>query len=137
MLSSPLAQITSIMASATVVEQPTNAGPAFKPIIDDSAAIKLAAERIDFEPQKHIAFEEPEQIVSMRDIGHPETRGISPIAVSQPFRLFSKEAVRKMRSEIFKADVMDNCKFTSDIAACQLRGYSPKYVPNLSSTWWW
>lgn len=114
------------MASATTMEKPTQATPAFRPIIDDATAIHLANERIDFEPQKHLAFEEPEQIVTMKDIGYPESRGVSPVAVSQPFRLFSKEAVQKMRSEIFKADVMDNCKFTSDIAACQLRGYSPK-----------
>ena len=114
------------MASAATFGRPTPPGPAFKPIIDDAEAVQLGNEHIEFEPQKHLTFEQPDHVLSMRDIGYPEDRGISPIAVSDPFRLFSKEAVQKMRCEIFKADVMENCKFTSDIAACQLRGYSPK-----------
>lgn len=100
------------------------AGPSFQPIIDNMANEDYGTD--DFNASKHLSYKHPEQIISMRDIGFPEDRGISPMAVSQPFPLFSKEAIGRMRGEIFKAPVMENCKFTSDLAACQLRGYSQK-----------
>jgi len=62
----------------------------------------------------------------MSDIGYPEDAGVSPIAVSQPFRLFSVEAIEQMRAEIFNPIVMEKCGFRSNLAACQLRGYCPK-----------
>jgi len=83
---------------------------------------------VKFEPSKHLNYTPPESIVMMKDIGYAEDIGISPVAVSQPFPLFSKAAVNQMRNEIVKPQVMDNCKFQSNIAACQLRGYAPKYA---------
>lgn len=81
---------------------------------------------VHFNAKEHIQYEPPPEIIKMTDIGYPEDTGVSPVAVSQPFRLFTKEAVQRMRSEIFSAQVMENCKFSSNIAACQLRGYSSK-----------
>jgi len=48
------------------------------------------------------------------------------VAVSQPFKLFSDEAVQQMRSEILQPQVMENCGYQSNIAASQVRGYAPK-----------
>lgn len=79
-----------------------------------------------FVPSKHLAYEEPKYIHTMEDIGYPSTKGVSPIAVSEPFRLFSEEAVDIMRSEVFDADARKRYTFTSDIACKQLRGYAPK-----------
>lgn len=62
----------------------------------------------------------------MEELGYSKDRGVSPIAVSQPFQLFTEEAVHEMRREIFKPEVLENCKYSSNIAACQLRGYAPK-----------
>lgn len=64
----------------------------------------------------------------MADLSFPADQGISPIAVSEPFELFSKDAVRLMRDEVLSDEVWDNCRFSSNIAACQLRGMAPKYV---------
>lgn len=64
----------------------------------------------------------------MEELSFPADQGISPIAVSEPFELFSKEAVKYMRNEVLSDEVWDNCRFSSSIAACQLRGMSPKYV---------
>ena len=110
------------MATATLKK--TAAIPMFRPIIEETVSSKDGASG-HFEANKHLAFEPPPEVISMKEIGLEDV-GISPLAVSQPFQLFSKDAVRAMRSEIFKAEVMDNCKFSSSIAACQLRGYSPK-----------
>lgn len=79
-----------------------------------------------FQPENHLRYEEPSYIHTMEDIGFPATNGVSPIAVSEPFRLFSEEAVNIMREEIFEPEVQEKYSFTSDIAPKQLRGYAPE-----------
>lgn len=120
---------------ATVTTQRTAAlpRPSFKPIIQDVAVEKKAGS--EFSPSKHLGYKEPEQIWSMEEIGYPKDKGVSPIAVSQPFQLFTEEAVHEMRREIFKPEVLENCKYSSNIAACQLRGYAPKYAPFTYDAW--
>lgn len=81
---------------------------------------------VKFDPQRHLAYTPPSQIIMMKDIGYPEGTGVSPVAVSQPFQLFSKETIQQMRGEIFQPEVMERCSYSSNIAACQLRGYAPK-----------
>ena len=62
----------------------------------------------------------------MKDIGLPEDKGISPVAVSEPFPLFTEEAVMRMRAEVLSESVMKNCQYSSNLAQCQLRGYADK-----------
>ncbi|KAI9718332.1 MAG: hypothetical protein M1828_006734 [Chrysothrix sp. TS-e1954] len=95
----------------------------------------LHGDSVDFDPEKHLAFKTPSEIITMPDIGYPEDTGVSPVAVSQPFQLFSDEAVEVMRESIFKPEVMENCKFSSNIAPCQLRGYATKYAPFIYDAW--
>ncbi|KAF2015737.1 hypothetical protein BU24DRAFT_433124 [Aaosphaeria arxii CBS 175.79] len=89
----------------------------------------------DFDAQKHIAYKTEPKVLTMKDIGYADDTGVSPVAVSHPFQLFSSEAVQQMRAEIFKREVMENCSFSSNIAACQLRGYAPKYAPFTYDAW--
>jgi hypothetical protein len=79
-----------------------------------------------FNPSKHLAYEEPKYIHTMEDIGYPASNGVSPVAVSEPFRLFSEEAVDIMRSEVFDADTIEKYTYTSNLAPKQLRGYAPQ-----------
>ncbi|OCK77209.1 hypothetical protein K432DRAFT_428170 [Lepidopterella palustris CBS 459.81] len=108
--------------------------PTSKPIIEYAAGQQTPA-AATFDPKKHLAFTPPSEIIKMKDIGYAEDIGVSPVAVSQPFQLFSEEAVRQMRAEIFKPEVMENCSFRSNIAAAQLRGYSPKYAQFTYDAW--
>lgn len=78
-----------------------------------------------FDPSKHLAFEEPKHIYTMEDIGYESTSGVSPVAVSEPFRLFTEDAVDIMRSEILDPEVVSKFSCSSDIAAKQIRGYAP------------
>ncbi|KAL6708740.1 hypothetical protein ACN47E_002436 [Coniothyrium glycines] len=87
-----------------------------------------------FEPLKHIVFSETPKTLSMKDIGY-EGVGISPVAVTEPFRLFSPEAIQIMRSEISKPEVTRNHTFSSNIAAAQLRGYARDHAPFTYATW--
>jgi hypothetical protein len=79
-----------------------------------------------FQPESHLQYEEPSYIHSMEEIGYSATSGVSPVAVSEPFRLFSEEAVNIMRAEIFDKEVQEKYSYTSDIAPKQLRGYAPE-----------
>jgi hypothetical protein len=60
----------------------------------------------------------------MKDINLPEDTGVSPFAVSEPFQLFTKEAVMRMREEVLSKEVLKNCQYSSNLAQCQLRGYA-------------
>ncbi|KAM3065923.1 hypothetical protein ACMFMG_009852 [Clarireedia jacksonii] len=88
-----------------------------------------------FQPERHLAFEEPSYIYSMEDIGYSTTSGVSPVAVSEPFRLFSEEAVNIMRAEIFDKEVQEKYSYTSDIAPKQLRGYAPDHGKFIYEAW--
>lgn len=113
------------MATADVLSQSQMPKPSFRPIITGQAS-KRKLENVEFNPKQHLAFEEPESVLMMTDIGYSEDTGISPVAVSQPFPLFSTEAVQKFRDECLSDDVFAHNMFKSNIAACQMRGYVPK-----------
>ena len=113
------------MAAADVSIFPGMPRAAFKPIIQEACAKRKAA-AADFDPKRHIEFKPPPEIIMMKDLGFAEDTGVSPVVVSQPFQLFSQEAVHQMRAEVMNPKVMEECKFQSNIAACQIRGYAPK-----------
>ena len=79
-----------------------------------------------FSPATHLIFDGPE-VFTMEHMGYSKDCGVSSIAFSNPFPLFSKEAVEQMRQEVF--EVRENHKehlFSSDIAPLQLRGYASR-----------
>ncbi|PQE25234.1 ubiquitin-conjugating enzyme e2 protein [Rutstroemia sp. NJR-2017a WRK4] len=88
-----------------------------------------------FQPESHLQYEEPSYIHSMEEIGYSATSGVSPVAVSEPFRLFSEEAVNIMRAEIFDKEVQEKYSYTSDIAPKQLRGYAPDHGKFIYEAW--
>ena len=80
----------------------------------------------DFDPKKHLDFTPPAKTLTMSDLKLPEGTGVSPFAVSDPFQLFTQEAVQRMRFEVFSEEVLKNCKYSSNLAQCQLRGFADK-----------
>ncbi|ATZ45662.1 hypothetical protein BCIN_01g04060 [Botrytis cinerea B05.10] len=88
-----------------------------------------------FKPENHLQYEEPSYIHTMEEIGYSATSGVSPVAVSEPFRLFSEEAVNVMREEIFAKEVQEKYSYTSDIAPKQLRGYAPDHGKFIYEAW--
>jgi hypothetical protein len=82
-----------------------------------------APKKIAFDPKKHLNFVPPERIWTMKDIGF-EDIGVSDTAVSQPFSLFTEDAIKQMRAEILSKPVFENCQYSSNLAACQLRGFA-------------
>lgn len=80
---------------------------------------------IPFKPKKHLVQEPPEKCHTMEELGYDNDSGVSPVAVSNPFRLFTEEAIQLMREEVLSKEVDEKFSYTSDIAAKQLRGYAP------------
>lgn len=98
--------------------------PNWKPVIEPTCTDKIATG--DFNPKEHLQYEAPAKIHTMKDLNLPENTGISPTAVSEPFRLFATAAVHRMRAEVLSKDVWDNCQYSSNLAQCQLRGFAAK-----------
>ncbi|KAL8914600.1 MAG: hypothetical protein Q9171_000781 [Xanthocarpia ochracea] len=107
--------------------------PHWKPVIDSIPADKIASG--DFDAEQHLHYEPPTRVHTMKDLRLPENTGISPVAVSEPFRLFTTEAIHRMRAEVLSQDVWDNCKYSSNLAQCQLRGFAAQYAPFVYDSW--
>ncbi|KAL8924658.1 MAG: hypothetical protein Q9208_003973 [Pyrenodesmia sp. 3 TL-2023] len=105
----------------------------WKPVIVPTSADKIATG--DFDPKEHLQYEPPSKVHTMKDLSLPENTGISPIAVSEPFHLFTTGAIHRMRAEVLSKDVWDNCQYSSNLAQCQLRGFAAKYAPFVYDTW--
>ena len=98
--------------------------PHVQPIIETMSTNTMSTD--DFDPKKHLNFTPPAKTLTMSDLKLPEGTGVSPFAVSDPFQLFTQEAVQRMRAEIFSKAVLENCKYSSNLAQCQLRGFAAK-----------
>lgn len=77
-----------------------------------------------FSPARHLNYTTPSKLYTMKELGYPESRGVSPVGVSEPFPLFSVDAVQKMRQEFLSDTVFAKYRFSSDLSQCQLRGYA-------------
>jgi hypothetical protein len=110
-------------AIAIVVEMPTATPHVDAPPLADKGYGKDQSQASTFHPDHHLAFQPPESILSMKDIGYDEGVGISPMAVSQPFQLFSPKAVQNFRNEILSPKVLEKYSCQSNIAASHLRGF--------------
>jgi hypothetical protein len=99
--------------------RPTSEIPQF--LIDEA----LKTDPVSWDSKKHMTFQSPAKIHTMKEIGL-EGHGVSPIAVTDPFPLFSEDAMLQMRREIFSNDVLENCRYSSDIIANMVRGMGAK-----------
>ncbi|GAD96394.1 conserved hypothetical protein [Paecilomyces variotii No. 5] len=135
------------MATAqTLTSTPVPTGPALlpvtkrktasgsKPLIHIKEELPLS-ERVPFDPSKHLTFSPPSKVYTMAELGYSDRHGVSPIGVSEPFPLFSNEAIRQMRAEVLSDDVWDNCQYSSELAQCQLRGFASEYAPFVYDAW--
>ncbi|KAI8635446.1 hypothetical protein F5Y19DRAFT_11746 [Xylariaceae sp. FL1651] len=123
------------MAAAAVMLPPSSTPKKsnYIPIITEPQVSKGYQDA--FTPEKHLAFKDMPKVYTMKELGIPEDRGVSPIAVSEPFTLFTEEAVRRMRQEVLSPEVMKNCRYSSNLAQCQLRGFANKYAPFVYDVW--
>ncbi|KAF5128544.1 hypothetical protein E5D57_009484 [Metarhizium anisopliae] len=129
------------LGEASPMKAPPVVGPKTKKATRPNTAIpsflieEAKATRTDtWEAQRHMAFEPPATITTMKEIGL-EGQGISPNAVSAPFSLFTKEAVLQMRREIFSEPVLNECRYSSDFIANMIRGMGRDRAPFTYQAW--
>jgi hypothetical protein len=58
-----------------------------------------------FNPKKHLNFQHPKGVTTMKEIG-VEGRRISPVAASELFSLFTAHSIKRIRGEIFSEPVL-------------------------------
>lgn len=112
--------------TTTKATRPSNKIP--QDIIDNARVAK----KEEFDPQRHLEFQPPTRTYTMKEIGL-EGHGISPVAASEPFPLFTPEAVKQMRSEVFSEPVLRDCQYSSSFAKNMIRGMGRACV-DLSNT---
>lgn len=102
---------------------------------DDTSPLLDRLPNVTFDASKHLNFTSPSHVYTMKDIGLPETTGISPVAVSEAFPLFSERAIQQMRAEVLQKDVWHSHRFSSNLAHCQLRGFASRCAPFTYKAW--
>ncbi|ERF71004.1 hypothetical protein EPUS_03283 [Endocarpon pusillum Z07020] len=91
--------------------------------------------KVAFNPADHLSFKPPSKVFTMKDLGLPDDTGVSAVAVSEPFQLFTPEAIQRMRAEVLSTRVWENCQYSSNLSQCQLRGFAPDYAPFVYDAW--
>ncbi|GMF04091.1 unnamed protein product [Ambrosiozyma monospora] len=111
-----------------------------KPILDSLSNVNLD---VKFDPKIHLAFTKDclknYKRTTMEELGATCPEQISEIGVSEPFPLFTDEAVEIMRAEILKKDVFDLGGRISHSSTtgrdCTLRGYAKTLAPFSYAAW--
>lgn len=114
---------------APFVIGPTNKAP-FRPtnkIPQDVIETAQATSIEEFDAKKHVNFEFPKRTYTMKEWGY-ENQGVSPIAASDPFSLFTEAAVKQVRRELLSEDVLRTCQYASTFTKNQIRGYTQKFI---------
>jgi hypothetical protein len=118
-------------ASFIDVEPPTVIGPATKKATRPLSELPQSliqgakvAKKEEFDPERHLNFQPPRTIYTMEQIGL-KGHGISPHAASEPFPLFTQEAIAQMRAEIFDEKVLADCQYSSSFNKHMVRGMGP------------
>ncbi|KAF9771048.1 hypothetical protein IL306_011325 [Fusarium sp. DS 682] len=83
--------------SNTTPLRPTNK------ISQDVINVAQATPAEEFDAKKHVCFEFPKRTYTMKEWGY-ENQGVSPIAASDPFPLFTEAAVKQVRRELLSED---------------------------------
>ncbi|KAL4747476.1 hypothetical protein BDW72DRAFT_206431 [Aspergillus terricola var. indicus] len=97
------------------VEPPTVIGPATKKATRPSSEL-------------------PQSLIQGAKIGL-KGHGISPHAASEPFSLFTQEAIAQMREEIFDEKVLADCQYSSTFNKHMVRGMGPARAPFTYAAW--
>ncbi|KAL3457671.1 hypothetical protein BJX64DRAFT_302448 [Aspergillus heterothallicus] len=134
---------TSVASSSAPFTAPTVTGPKTKKATRPMRILPRSlianaqipkSERATFDPATHLAYEPPTKIHKMADFGL-EGAGISPNAISEPFPLFTAEAIRQMRAEIFSDEVLADCQYASDFCSNMIRGMGHARAPFICDVW--
>ncbi|KAL2793116.1 hypothetical protein BJX66DRAFT_339174 [Aspergillus keveii] len=123
------------------IEPPRVIGPATKkatrpsnPLPQSLIENARVAQKQAFDPARHLNFQAPRSIYTMEQIGL-KGHGISPHAATEPFPLFTQEAIAQMRAEIFSEKVLAECQYSSTFNKNMVRGMGPARAPFTYAAW--
>jgi len=78
-----------------------------------------------FDPSIHLApLEVPIEHIMMKELGY-EASIYSSVAATKPVPLFTPEAVRRIRAEIFDRETLSRHMYSDNISPCVVRGHCP------------
>ncbi|WEW61278.1 hypothetical protein PRK78_006768 [Emydomyces testavorans] len=86
--------------------------PSFKPQNDklksasNNGTTAEQHENVSFDARRHLNFTPPSKVYTMKELGYSDDIGVSPVGVSEPFPLFSAEAIKQMRKEVLSENVL-------------------------------
>jgi hypothetical protein len=89
---------------------------------------------VHFDPTRHMAFEAPQDVITLRELLLSEDNACSPVAITQPFPLFSLEGVIEMRKDIFRKEVVQKHGQKIKPGIYKMRGYSQD-TPFVDAVW--
>lgn len=81
-----------------------------------------------------MAFEPPDEIITLRELLLSEDNACSPVAITRPFPLFSLEGVTEMRKDIFRKEVIRQHGQKIKPGVYKMRGYSQD-TPFVDAVW--
>lgn len=106
-----------------------------KPIYEETVDAELST--VEFDPEKHLRFYALGDLekhkfnntrrLTMEELGCSSPQQISPIGVSDPFPLFTDEAIQIMKTEILSKEVfLEHARFNTSSSGkdCTMRGYA-------------
>ncbi|KAF3796957.1 hypothetical protein GCG54_00005372 [Colletotrichum gloeosporioides] len=99
-------------------------------LIDEAKATKYEP----FDPKKHLNYQPPSKIYSMKEIGL-DGHGIAPTAVCEPFPLFTEGAIKQMRAEAFSDKCLKDCRYQSSFIKNMIRGMGHDRAPFIYDAW--
>lgn len=94
----------------------------------------LEQEKPSFDPKKHLNYSGISGIHSMEELGHKD-KGISNIAITEPFAMFTQEAIDIMRSEMLDRKVLEKHYCPTSPTSGHVRGHRPHEAPFTHATW--
>jgi hypothetical protein len=111
--------------------------PASGPITNGLDKVEMTLKAVQpamFDPEKHLCFKAPENFVTLQELGLSEEKAISPVAITEPFPLFTIEGVKEMRADLFRKEIVGKYGAPTFQGCYKMRGYS-KDTPFVDSAW--
>ncbi|KAM3414752.1 hypothetical protein BST61_g9905 [Cercospora zeina] len=90
--------------------------------------------RATFCAKKHLNLQDPEKIHTTQELGLGKV-GISDHAVTEPFSIFTPEAIRQMRAETFDPEILAKYYCPTSPTSGQVRGHCPNAAPFTYAAW--
>lgn len=89
-----------------------------------------------FDPVKHMNYSKPTELTTLEELGLETSKAISPVAITNPFPLFSNEGVEAIRADVFRREVVGKHIFKEPKRPgyYKLRGYADD-APFIKSVW--